>query len=241
MNLGTVPARVSELPGARNEERNQRSMRNHHLAVIAILTLGVSQANALTASYQTDFDIASGNPDGLWTYGYTTTLGGTLNLHTTTISNSQTHLWYTPGLSGDATPSNFRNVGGPVNNIQTNEAGMHTGPGGQMAVARLTSNENTAVTIVGKFGQGDIGGVGSYILHNGVQIFGVTNSGVDENFSLAANLAVGDTLDFVITTGDGSYAFDSTPLYATVQSVPEPTTLALGGLMLAALARRRRR
>jgi len=59
-------------------------------------------------------------------------------------------------------------------------------------------------------------------------------------FNLTRILAAGDTIDFAVGVGtDGSFAFDSTGLSATIvpsSSVPGPSTLALVASCLAMLA-----
>jgi hypothetical protein len=216
-------------------------MRFPLIAAVAALVLGATQAQALSADFANDFSVTNSNPNGAWTYGYTTSLGGTFNAYTDTISNPVVDIWYTPGLSGDSTPSAFKNTsGGSVNGILPGEAGLHSGPGGQLSVARLTSTEVTDVTISGAFGQGDIGGVGVYILLDGVEIFGVSNTYQTEMFDLTASLGVGSTLDFVVSNGDGSYAYDSTQLSASVESVPEPASMVALSVGAIALVRRRR-
>lgn len=216
-------------------------MRSPLIAAVAALVLGATQAHALSADFASDFSITNSNPNGAWTYGYTTSLGGTLNNFTTTLASSGQEIWYMPGLSGDATPSVFKNVsGGTVNWVPSGAAGLHSGPGGQLAVARYTSSEAGEVTISGEFGSGDIGGVGIFILVDNVQAFGITNASATEAFDFDVTLGVGSTVDFVVSNGDGSYAFDSTPLSATIETVPEPATMLALGLGAVALVRKRR-
>ncbi len=216
-------------------------MRFHLIAAVAALTLMATQSFALSANFSDDFSITNSNPNGAWTYGYTTSLGGSFTAYTDTAATSTHQVWYMPGLSGDNTPSVFKNISGSgINGVPGGSTALHSGPGGQLSVARYTSSENTDVTIDGFFGAGDIGNVGVYIFVNGVQEFGVESTTSEELFSLSASLLVGSTIDFVVGNGFSGYSFDSTPLTATIETVPEPATMVALGLAGAALVRRRR-
>lgn len=209
------------------------------VAAMAALTLAGSQALALSADFAADFGQTTTNPNGAWTYGYTTVLGGDLNVFTTLDSTPERDLWYTPGV-GDTTPSVFKNKTTVANGgLLGGEVGMHGGPGGQLAVARYTSSESTEVDISGVFGVGNSGHVGTYVLVDGVEKFGVASTGASQAFSFTTMLNVGSTVDFIVTLGDGTYNSDTTPLAATIETVPEPGSMALllGGL--AALRARR--
>jgi hypothetical protein len=213
-------------------------------AVSSALML-VTQAIGFVADYNADFSLANGNPNGNWTYGYTTTLGGSLNVFTNAASvpvNSGTlDLWYTPGLSTDFTPSSFKNnSGGTLNGVLDGEAALHSGPAGQYAVARFVMPESTLVDVSGMFKSGDIGAVSVYIYVAGVQVFGNDSTTIDEVFGLSFNAVQGQTIDFIVGTGlNSGYEFDSTPLVARIESVPEPMSLGLAGLAGLLLARRR--
>src|ERR1044072_3391075 len=197
-------------------------------------------ATAQTYDFTSAFSVTNGNPNGDWSYGYRTSLAGSLNLYTSTVNVSTHQLWYTAGLSGDDALSVFKNVSGAViNGVQPGEAGLHSGPGGQYSVARFTAPVANVFTITGKFGAGDIGTVDVYVQKNGATIF--SGSGViDQSFNLTESISVGDTIEFVVGPA-GGYEFDSTPLQATISSVPEPGTIAVIGVGAAALVRRRRR
>jgi hypothetical protein len=81
-------------------------------------------------SFAADFNIA-GNPNGVWSYGYSYALGG-FNLFTTGGASSLAEYWYTPGLSGDNTPSAYKNItSGNLNGLQPNEVALHSGPSGE--------------------------------------------------------------------------------------------------------------
>lgn len=210
----------------------------------ALLISGAVAVTALAAAQTYDFTSAfnlSSNPNGVWTYGYTTSVAGTFNVYTNSTTSGGVSIWYTPGLSGDNTPSAFLNQSGStINGVANGEAGLHSGPSGQLSVARFTAPTANSFTISGKFGAGDVGTVDVYILKNGATLFSALNSSTDQTFNLSQTIAVGDTIDFVVGPAGGN-PFDSTPLTATISSVPEPATIAFLGLGVAALLRRKRR
>ena len=62
----------------------------------------------------------------------------------------------------------------------------------------------------------------------------------DQSFSTSVTLSAGDTIDFAVGYGNGSYYNDSTGLKADVTATPEPGTFALLGIggILIGFARR---
>lgn len=216
-------------------------MRNHIIAAIAVLTVGATQASALSADLAGDFSITNSNPNGAWTYGYTTSLGSTFNVHADINSNSTHQQWYSAGTSGDNTPSIFKNISSSsINGLDAGKVAMHSGPGGQYEVARYTASESGLVSIQGFFGVGDSGNVSTYVYVDGVAFVSNDATYDQVDFSFVTNLNAGSTVDFILGTGLGGYSFDTTPIDATIESVPEPTTMAIFGVAGLLAARRRR-
>lgn len=216
---------------------------NFHLRAIGF-TVAVGLAGALQAQtydFASSFSITNGNPNGVWTYGYTTTLGGAFNAFTTTMDfGNGITTWYTPGLSGDYTPGIYSNQSGQShNNVANGEVALHSGPSGEYGVARFTSPTGNLFSITGSFGAGDHGTVDLFILKNGATLYSVSGATATESFNLNEALVAGDTLDFVVGYA-GAYQFDSTPLSATISAVPEPASMAALSLGALALLRKRK-
>lgn len=218
---------------------------NHFFGAIAFggLMLASCFARAEFADIASDFSITNGNPNGNWTYGYRNALTDPTNLYTATIADpSGIHIWYQPGLSGDATPSVFKNTSGVtnVNGIPAGSFGMHSGPSGQYSVAQYTVQDGGMLRIAGEWGIGDIGLTDIFIQLNGVTLWSRLSSPVAEAFDFNVSTTSGDLVQFVLGPA-GAYQFDSTPLAATIETVPEPATMSLAGAGLAALSLRRRK
>ena len=86
------------------------------------------------------------------------------------------------------------------------EGAMPSGAGfiKQWAIRRWESETKGEITIAGTLGNADAAGDGvrGRILINGDEVYLKTVNGEDDNFSISANVDVGDTIDFVIDPGD---------------------------------------
>lgn len=112
---------------------------------LAAVLVGVGStmgAFAQIYNFRSDFSITNGNPNGAWTYGWQTGLGGAFTAYADSLDNGSHTLWYTTGMSGDNTPSAFLNhSGGTINGVLDGEAGLHGGYYGEMSVARFDGRE----------------------------------------------------------------------------------------------------
>jgi len=124
------------------------------------------------------------------------------------------------------------------------DVALHPGPSGDASVARWTApaiiGSLTNVIVQGQFLPGDAGIMQVGIFINGIpQIstpyWHATDSGT---FNFTLPVSTGDTIDFAVYGACGS---GTTPLRATIQAIPEPSTFMLLGIGAAVYALRRTR
>ena len=203
-------------------------------AILLLAAAIAAPAAAVTYNPLLDFSSAS-NPNGAYTYGYETSLGGALTAFTSNLPvNTQPQAWTTPELD------QYLGV------YDTNTSILqHPGPSGQYSIVRITLATAGNYLVSGAFSNGDIASTDVHILANSSSLFdGAVNGASGYAFSFTHYFASGSTLDFAVGNGGNGYNGDSTLLGATVTSVPEPASWALlitGFVMVGATARRRHR
>jgi hypothetical protein len=234
-------------------------------ATIAVsIILSATSAQAITYDPVVDFSFVSNSSvNGVWSYGQSTTLGGTFSLLTTPVNDSLNPLledWQgsVAGFSGNYpviqhNPTGVSQGYGGTATSEPDELLFHPGPGGEYSVLRFVVPTTGSYTLNGIFTGRDTGpattdlsvllnmGVGTPLFSGDTNIVG----GNVAVFNVTQSFTAGDTIDFAVGYGNGSYVNDSTGLKLTVASAataPEPTTLALLGLGsgLGILARRRK-
>jgi hypothetical protein len=185
-----------------------------------------------------DFSLSS-NPNGVWSYGWSTNLGSAFQLDTT-----NTTAWASGPLSGwlDGRTSDFyplvlhNGTTGVVTSgstvYQPGQLAEHPGANDQYCIVRWTAPYSGTFSIAATFtGLSAIGdSVDVHILHTGSSIFnsGVYGSPSPASYSGALSVNLGDTIDFAVGFGtDGNYGEDTTALSAMINSIPEPSTLGL--------------
>jgi PEP-CTERM motif-containing protein len=222
-------------------------MARHFLFAACLISALVAPTAARSAfEAAADFSPTS-NPNGVWGYGWTQTLGSSFIPDAIHQNVSGLDFWE-GSIAQGSPPGSFPLVfhNGTANTIVTagtvsvppGQLGLHPGPGGQDSVLRWTAPGNDAVSIKSLFSGLDFAGPTStdvHVLHNQSSLFdGVVEgfgSSSAETFSTMLTVARGDTIDFVVGLGRNANFFnDSTGLSATIASVPEPAALALFGV-----------
>src|SRR5688572_15709835 len=107
--------------------------RNALLAATALVWLCFAfPLQAQTFDAADDFSIAN-NPNGVWSSGYTDTLGSTLNLYTQFVDSGGFLLWQSPTFGRD--PNFAKNTtGGDAFGTANGQVSLHPGPGNQYSV-----------------------------------------------------------------------------------------------------------
>jgi hypothetical protein len=211
-----------------------------NLTAIATLTSAL-QANLLFAGpvydLAADFS-ASSNPSGVWTYGYSTSLGAAFNVFGTTGNVSGIDVW-TIDTSTPTPTVNHNGTGSPITDgtitWAAGQVGFHPGPNGQNAIIRFTAPNDANLSLQASFAGLDFVGPTStdvHILLNNVSLFdgSVNTFGSGPSFASTLFLHAGDILDFAVGFGDnGTYYSDSTGIQATLSpnAVPEPSSLVM--------------
>jgi len=142
------------------------------------------------------------NPNSVWSYGFTSTLGSGFTLYATSGSTffSGEQGWFGP-IPGCCAPGYPLVVAGP-NQVPTI---LDMGPGpSSYTVVRWTAPTRGRWDVVGQFvGTGFTTG-DVHVLRNGVAVFdSPVNGSQVASFSLAIDVAPGDTVDFAAGPGPG--------------------------------------
>jgi hypothetical protein len=206
--------------------------------VLASLLLTVLSVGARAQTYDCvkDFSINL-NPNGVWSYGWTPTLGGTFSLYTvtdtTTVLGMQ--VWLESGTFGVDYPFVAQNDTTGTICFRTGcfpptYLGMHPGYDGQYSVVRWTAPGPGTYGIKGRFVGLDYVGPTSTDVHvrlnSEFPLFdgSITNYGSPLPFFRQVKIRnSGDTIDFVVGFGtDGNYYYDSTGSSCTITQISAP-------------------
>lgn len=205
------------------------------------------------ANLTNDFSITNGNPNGAWSYGYKSTVTGSFTAFDTamnlTFRTANFDSWFSSTVDtiniSKLISGTLNGVNGGVGGVAIGDVSMHGSADGRLATARYTVGTSGLFDLSGFFKSGDgtnsFGKIDGYLYHNSTQLYSVLNTGVTQNFSLSSvSLTAGDTLDLMVGIGNDTYLYDTTPVNLSITPVPEPATMAVLGLGVAALLRRRK-
>ncbi len=114
------------------------------------------------------------------------------------------------------------------------------------AVLQYVVPSTSTYTVSGSYQALSIGDTSINIYINGVQAFSASEGpqGTVTPFLLTQTLAAGSTISFVAAVGPNGIGSNSTGLFANIASTPEPASLVVWGIGIAAglvIARRRRK
>lgn len=204
------------------------------LSSLLVVTAATAPAQTVIYNATADFTPGLSNPNGVWFYGYTTNLAGTLTPFAGYAfdSNAQVYSWST-NLSLGA-PTIYFNFGSSVlNGLPPNQLALHPGPSGEYAVLRFTAPADGNYAIAAQFFSGDLRVTDATILVNGQAgspLFFAADTSSNPAFNGSVTLNLGDRLDFAVGAPT-DFTFGTTPLAVvltfTPTPVPEPGLLAL--------------
>lgn len=218
--------------------------------ILAAVLVGVASCLAGTADAATVYDVAkdfspTSNPNGVWTYGYETTLGGSFTVYDAEAVNGGRTFWTGSNFAFGGPPADFANLGNTditsgTAPLAAHSAAFHPGPNGEFSIYRFTAPTDGTYSLATTFTGLDTYGTTTdvHVLYGSTQLFGGNINGYNDiaTYSDVLTLAAGDTIDFAVGDGtDGSYYYDSTGIAATLTpaAVPLPSSalLMLTGVM----------
>jgi len=221
-----------------------------------IIGIVAAALSPIAASATIVYDAAAGfssssNPSGVWSYGWSQTLGGSVTLDTDVQNLAPGVVQWRGDLSGDGNPSVFENTTASVASfgsisMQPGTLAFHPGSGGQYSIVQFTAPAAGTYEISATFQGDDVDrtSTGVFVLANNSLIAGDSGYvngfglGTGPTFNSLVHLSIGETVDFAVdynggpTGRNGQFYNDSTGLSATITAVPEPTTMVAGAMLL---------
>jgi hypothetical protein len=202
-------------------------MRTAFWLLVVVFALLPTQVYGQPTVYNAADDFsATQNPNGVWSYGWSPTLGGTFNLYMRHDIAFGLDLWRDqtdPNVSHNGTGA-LVDTGSSI--WPVNQLALHPGQDGEFSVVCWTAPEAGFVSLVTIFTGLDYLGPTTtdvHVLLNGVSLFGDVVEGFLSETSFITNLTVapGDTIEFAVGIGpDGDYFDDTTGLFAVIFFTP---------------------
>jgi hypothetical protein len=211
-------------------------MGKQFLSILCVgLALYACVAQAATWNAITDFS-STNNPNGVWSYGWSSTLGSTFNLYSTYQGNAYgSPIWYTPNFG--SLPAVFGD--------SANYLDLHPGPNNQYSIVRWTAPHTGFYSITATFFGPTATTTDVHVLDNGLSFFNAEITGYLNAHSLSSTslyLSKNSTISFAVGYGtNGNYTSDTTGLSAMIVSTPIPPAAWLFGTGLLGLLRVRKK
>lgn len=173
----------------------------------------------------------SANPNGAWSYGWSTDPGVAFSPYTATgmwaaCLPEVVDQWFVP-IAADPAPHVSHNPGAaascPDVMLRADELVFHPGPGNEHSVIRWTAPSGGKYLIEARFEGRDVDGASTdvHLFHNGIEVFNgyVAGTGESQAFSQTISAGAGDHLDFTVGFGGNSYFNDTTAAAITIVRV----------------------
>lgn len=197
-----------------------------YTSVAASITLEDLPASTQVWNFYDEFSLVN-NPNGQWSYGYTTaaTLGGgshptdsfTLYGYSQAGGTSEPASWQ-PDATNDL-PGLRKNtsVDTVIWEILPLDVALHPSNKGTSSVVRWTAPQRGIATFLCDFGKSSAGSIDCFINQNGTNVlFESFNSNDDNYVAVETGVEANDTIDFGVHMGIDSYNGDFTQFDVTV-------------------------
>jgi len=182
------------------------------------LAANLCLAAPLTYDVAADFS-ATNNPNGVWSYGWSSTLTSAFNLylnHGIFDDAIPVDVWagsnfpYSPNVSHNGTENPITH---PTIIWQPGQFSLHPGDSGEYSYARWTAPNAGTFDIDAMFTGIDRTTTDVHVLHNGISLFDGLVNGLDNTSSFSTTVRVGrsDIIDFAVGYGvNQSHTSDTT-------------------------------
>jgi hypothetical protein len=187
----------------------------------------VATAAGQTYDATADFSITNGNPNGVWTYGWSATLTSALQVYPAATHDANgDEEWIDPAIVNLDVPRVARNPTDTATQfVPAHSTIFHPGKNGEYSHFVWTSLGEIVVTVAANFTPVDSGGTDVHILQDGVSLFSAQVSpGQPQTFNGTITVHAGSKIDFAVGVGaDGNFFSDTTGISATLTSVSDVT------------------
>lgn len=211
--------------------------------LLASAMIACPTSSSAVWDFTADFSVTNSNPNGAWTYGikHAANLSGPVLAFPDSGNDGTWMFWNDLAHIQLGAPACAKNLSTSwINGIAPGEAQMHPGPSDEVTTTRFTAPAAGTYHIFGKFGAGDGGAVDVYVYHNGASLLTEYATIIESGWDWILTMSGGDTVDFMVGNA-GSFYYDSTPLYARIEAVPEPSSLVALAAATLLLSRRSKR
>jgi hypothetical protein len=213
-------------------------MKFPRLTLISLVWLGAISA-ASAQSYDATAQVSfTQNPNGVWTYGWSTNLAGPITVFTGTYVSTGNEQWTDDSIlfAGDPnigyTPANDVTELSPLGGNPLYCLGISPGPGNQFTHCEFTAPTTGTYNVQATFTATSYGVPHAYVLNNGnILGDGYLNNAIPWSSTYySVPMAAGDTVDAVMGVGaDGNFVDDEEFFSFTVTKVTQTTPLFVPG------------
>jgi len=189
----------------------------------------INSGNVNTYDVSADFSSVN-NPNGVWSFGWSSTLYSDLHIYPSVGGNSQGLVsWNDPNNISAGAPAVSKNsttsdVSAGTVRLQPLQVWFHPGLHGEYSHIRWTVPAEGICTVTAEFSGVDVypGTTDVHVVHNTISLFEEIVSGFGNKKSYEGTITVdkGDIIDFAVGYGNGNYAYDSTGVAVKIAYLP---------------------